>query len=354
MAPHIDLGTVWHNCVLVRNTKGELDHFHSDETAALIRKELASYKKYNTAYDKDEGNVWFDLDQQFCFGTAQYKSWSGTPNLPTKDHSFFKDRKSFIKWSRDYVSKALKDNHVFKKQPIIQDSEHVIGYPDFLEKYKNKSVMIVGGGPSADAVNWDNVETDYLWSINKFYLNEKVATKGVDLATIASHIDILNDTELQEYMKKYNTIVSFELERGHVSAEYEKFLEIANFAKLFPNQTTFFHTRYKSQPGVGMRLICYAIMLGCSDVYFVGVDGFTKSGPLHAFEKDKKNPGWYKKHGNELQKRQYIIFWDYLLNLKMKYDYNIYNLGEDNEHNISGAISKLVNPLSDEIKEAIR
>ncbi len=72
------------------------------------------------------------------------------------------------------------------------------------------------------------------------------------------------------------------------------------------------------------------------------------------FEKDKKNPGWYNKHGNELQKRQYIIFWDYLLNLKMKYDYNIYNLGEDNEHNISGAISKLVNPLSNEMKEAIK
>ena len=351
---HIDLGTVWHDCVLVRNNKGELDHFHSDETTDLIRKEVNGYKKENPSYDKDEGSIWFDLNEEFCFGTAQYKSWPGTSNLPTKDHSFFKDRKNFIRWGKDYVKQALRDNEVFKNQPIIQDSEFFIGYPDCLKKFHNKSIMIVGGGPSANTVNWENVKTDYLWSINKFYLNDKVANKGVDLATVASHIDILNDIELQEYMKKHKTIVSFELERGNVSGEYKKFLQMADFAKLFPNQTTFFHTRYKSQPGVGMRFICYAILLGCRDIHFVGVDGFTKKGPLHSFEEDKENPNWYNKYGNDFQKRQYIIFWDYLLSLKQRFNYNIYNLGEDNEHNISGAISKLVSPLPDYIKEAVK
>ena len=328
--PHVDLGTVWHDCVLVRNNKGELDHFHSDEKTDLIRKEVNSYKKENPSYDKDEGSIWFDLNEEFCFGTAQYKSWPGTSNLPTKDHSFFKDRKNFIRWGKDYVKQALKDNQVFKNQPIIQDCEFFIGYPDCLKKFHNKSIMIVGGGPSANTVNWENVKTDYLWSINKFYLNDKVANKGVDLATVASHIDILNDIELQEYMKKHKTIVSFELERGNVSGEYKKFLQMADFAKLFPNQTTFFHTRYKSQPGVGMRFI------------------------LHSFEEDKENPNWYNKYGNDFQKRQYIIFWDYLLSLKQRFNYNIYNLGEDNEHNISGAISKLVSPLPDYIKEAVK
>ena len=353
---HLELGTVWHDCVLVRTSEGELSSFKvlkPEGATQSMTEQLEKYKKENPRYGEDDGTIWYDLRHNFCFGSAQYKRWPGTSSLPSKDHSFFCNRDQFIDFGRDFIKRGLRESETFLKAPIVEDKEFFIGYPKFLEKFKDKSVMIVGGGPSANSVNWDNIDTDYLWSINKFYLNEKVASKGVDLATVASHIDILNDNLLKKYIENNDTIISFELERGNLTGEYNKYQELSKFSMMYPDQTTFFHTRYKSQPGVGMRFICYAILLGCKDIYFVGVDGFTKQGPLHSFEEDKENPNWYNKFGNDFQIRQYVIFWDYLMRLKERYDYNIYNLGEDNEANISGEISKLVSPLPEIIKEKL-
>ena len=349
-----ELGSVWYDCVLVRNSEGELEYYESDDITNLMRKQLQKYKKENPCFADDDGCIWYDLNNKFCFGSAQYKRWPGTSSLPTKDHSYSCNKDNFIDWSKGFITKAFRENEVFKNAPIMQNPDFFIGYPEFMEKFRDKTIMIVGGGPSANSVSWENLEFDYLWSINKFYLNEKVSNIGVDLATIASHIDVMKEKELKDYITKNDTIISFELERGNVDGDYTKYKEMSDFAKLFPNQTTFFHTRYKSQPGVGMRFICYAIMAGCKNIYFVGVDGFTPKGPLHSFEKDKENPNWYVKHGEEFQKRQFIIFWDYLLKLKQHFDYNIYNLGEEHPCNVSSEITKLVSPLPEHIKENIK
>jgi hypothetical protein len=349
-----NLGNVWHNCVLVRKSGKDIEYYESKETTKTILKRLNDYKSQNPNYDDDDGSVWYDLKNGFCFGSAQYKKWRGTDSLPSKDHSYFCNQKTFPAWSENFIRKAFRDNQVFSNEKIVSSSDYYFGMPDTLNKFKDKKIIIVGGGPSANAVNWDNIEYDYLWSINKFYLNDKLKNKKVDLATVASHIDILEEKELHEYIEENNTIISFELERGNVDGEYQKYIELAEFADKYPNQSTFFHTRYKSQPGVGMRMICYAIMLGCKEVYFVGVDGFTQKGPLHSFEKDKENPNWYVRFGEELQKRQFITFWDYLVKLRSKYDYNIYNLGEGFEYNVSSEITKQISPLPKEVKESIR
>ena len=345
-----ELGSVWYNCVLVRNSEGDLQWHETDDISNSLKEELKKYKKENPSYADDGGSIWYDLDNKFCFGSAQYKRWKGTDNLPRKDHSYSCNREDFHPWSQSLMTKILEKNEIFKNAPIQVNPDSIIGYPKFMEKFKDKTVMIVGGGPSSNSVNWDNLEFDYLWSINKFYLNEKVASRGVDLATIASHIDVLEEEELKDYITKNNTNISFELERD----TKPKFKEMAKFADLYPEQTTFFHTRYKSQPGVGMRFICYAIMAGCKNIYFVGVDGFTPKGPLHSFEEDKENPNWYTKYGEDFQKRQFITFWDYLLKLKQHFNYNIYNLGEDHECNVSSEITKLVSPLPEHIKEKIK
>ena len=347
------LGEEWYNCVMVYDAAAKQvlppgPSYHEEMT-----NKLEQYAKENP--HAQFGNIWYDTEENTCFGTEQYKRWRGTSDLPKKDHSFFTSKEDFIdgSWGTSYVKQALRDNDVLKNQTHINNEECIIGFPPSLEKYKGKSVMIVGGGPSANEIKWENVDTDFVWSINKFYLNDRVAKKKVDLATIASHIDLKKEDLLHEYIKNNDTMISFELERGNPTGEYEKFLEIADFASQYPDNTSFFHTRYKSQPGVGMRFLCYAILLGLKDIYFVGIDGFAPQGPLHSFEKDKENPNWYIKFGDRFQKRQYIIFWDYIMGLKKKYDYNIYNLGENHSVNISGEISKKICPLPKEVAEKI-
>ena len=109
-----ELGSVWYDCVLVKNSKGELEYYESDDVTNLMRKQLKKYKKENPCFADDDGCIWYDLNNKFCFGSAQYKRWPGTSNLPTKDHSYTCSKDNFIDWSKGFITKAFRENKVFK------------------------------------------------------------------------------------------------------------------------------------------------------------------------------------------------------------------------------------------------
>ena len=138
-----------------------------------------------------------------------------------------------------------------------------------------------------------------------------------------------------------------------------QFDKTKEFCHKFPDQTTFFHTRYRGQLGIGLRLIIYAIMCGFKDVYVVGLDGrapIEEDGKLlHAFETNKPIPNWYKRYGDSFQERQMIIFWEYIMQLKDEYNpnLNVYNLGEGAEHNVLSRLFAESYPLPQDIKEKI-
>ncbi len=121
---------------------------------------------------------------------------------------------------------------------------------------------------------------------------------------------------------------------------------------------SFFHTRYNSALGVGPRMIVFAAMLGFKNIYFVGLDGRDKKEKdghaLNAFEKNKSVPNWYKNYGDNFQERQFIIFWDYLTELSIQYDFNFYNLGQGTEHNVLSRLFAKDFPLPEEIVEKIK
>ena len=58
-------------------------------------------------------------------------------------------------------------------------------HPEF-EKYKGKTILLVGAGPTASEVNWEKMDLDYdyIWTCNNFHKNEKLSSLPVDMAML--------------------------------------------------------------------------------------------------------------------------------------------------------------------------
>lgn len=339
----MQLGTVWNNCVLIY-LNGELGGY-----APILSEEIESkwelYK--NTTPDCKHYNGWYDLESGICFSGAQFRgSYSGL------DYHFNDDRQTFLirKWGREFVRRRIDNIQTFKLQPLIFNDEYVLSKPPTLNQFSRKSVLIIGGGPNTKTVNWSNLKCDFIWSCNKFYRNGLIRQHQVDLVSLASNVKLLGNHKLESYLRQTPTLVAFEISKTNDVQAWES---VRLFVEKYQSRCSFFHLRYASLLGVGARLLLYAIFLGVKDIYFVGFDGMTKAGTRHSFERFKKNPSWYTQGGDHLQRRQFVIFWDYVLGLKVHYDFNLYNLGEGYAHNVSSDISQKVFPLTDRLKEQL-
>ncbi len=335
-----------------------------------IKSRSDQFREYiDTFPDAINQNVWYDFKNALFFSQAQYRFGPAG-----KDHHFLEKKDAFIKDKTWGVNSAIKlakffdliDDQTSKQTTQIYVNDEIIyGAHPNLQSVKDKSVLIVCGGPSASTVAWENLNYDQIWSCNQFFMNEKFATRKVDLVTVVAELFDFNNTEqFIKYIEDNNTLVSFELERGSWMTSDgrvgEEFKKTRDFCIKYKNSSTFFHTRYRGQLGVGLRLIVYAMMMGFKDIYIVGLDGrfeIEKNGNLlHAFETNKPIPNWYKKFGNDFQDRQMIIFWEYLMELKQNYhpNTNVYNLGQDSEYNVLARLFSDSYPLPDQIKEDIK
>ena len=78
-----------------------------------------------------------------------------------------------------------------------------------VSKYKNKKILIVGGGQSTLDTKWENLDYDYLWTCNDFYKEERVLSKDIDLYALAFTTD-LRDFTLIKKLRKSNTTIIYE------------------------------------------------------------------------------------------------------------------------------------------------
>ena len=213
--------------------------------------------------------------------------------------------------------------------------------------YQGKEILIIGGGPSTIDVKWENIKTDFIWSCNDFYLNNRLLKQDINLVSMGNLQDYNNQT-LSEYLDWHDTIIL--LEDNHVRPQ-----TISN------NQTFFNKYRQKIFRGsvdkeycgiVGppARLITLACELGATGVYFVGVDGFDKDlKNRHAFTNEEGLRGnaahnSYDKYYNSITGFFRRVYNDYGRNVKF------YNLGEASEaHNIPSFVSKELFPLDEKI-----
>ena len=303
--------------------------------------------------------IWYDLKDDLFFSIEHYRPvksiaigdgptrhsvlvpWGnvqvlpdGSPHANKKDHNFSCHENHF--YISEYGKKYIDTINILLRDDIKYDMTycHDIFIRDdkLRNKYKDSSLLIVGGGPSTSMVNFDNIEYDYMWTCNNFFKNDKLKQMKVDMAVFAPNIQLLDDKEFVDYVENSDTTICFETERGEHMKDW---LSMANFMKKYPDRYTIYGTRYRSNLGITTRQIIYAIYMGAKKLYITGLDGMSQRTNDHAFEKTKENVSWFQNYGEGFQNRQFISFWEYILKLKQKYNFEIYNLGEIYEENIS-------------------
>lgn len=144
---------------------------------------------------------------------------------------------------------------------------------DELNKFKDSHILILGGGPSVNEIDWHPLEYDYIWSMSHCFYNKKINSIGVDFMTIGCGVD-LEGKEFNEFINKFNPIIAFEL---HVKY-YRPGPKLINNLKLVHdcyrnNRKICYQTKWYSQLGTGARQLIFACELQPSKISFLGFDG---------------------------------------------------------------------------------
>jgi len=319
----------WNQCIKVYEA-GEFLDFDEAEHKISFDKVFIEFNAYSTRIGYEpEKTVWYDLIEEICFGPEQtfYKN--------PADFSFFCSEEVFLTekntfWGKEKMTTQF--SNIFGEQNFsYSECGQAFGSPSIdYNKYKGKSILVLGAGPSALKGGWkDKVEEcDFVWSCNN-YLNFYDLQKKIDLAFIGPTVEI-GEEFLSRISEDKTTIF---LEGGVTPYRDEK--SVKDLKEKIQNQLKWIHFRYFSKLGAAARLLVFANMVGAKNVYFVGLDG-DPTGQKHAFEKDKNLNKESSNLKYNLFRRQYVLLWEYIKN-NYPSTKNI-NLGEGHLSNLSTGI----------------
>ena len=210
-------------------------------------------------------------------------------------------------------------NNVFCNNEIIFSN-----FKKMIKKYKNKKIMIIGGGPSTNELlssKYREVfdEYDFLWSCNSFFLNPILKDVKMDMAMMMLDPD-LESQEFKSYCMTHKPLIGFELHKKWKEKKID-------YEDLFMMQTRFYGVLGSCQ-----RMLIFACFLRAKEVGFVGLDGLTsmKKG-VHSFkEKSVALKEMPSITDEEPFQYQYDVFWDYV-NSNFKKS-KLINYGYDNSY----------------------
>ena len=295
-------------------------------TEHMTNSMFSSWRNYiNQIHREPRRTVWYDTVENICFG--EEKDFYSNP----EEFSFFSRQEDFFSnklWGKNHVEQKFGN---FLGNEVRASEEYIIQENEGLDKFKDKTILIVGAGPSARDHDWEDAECDYVWSCTKFYLNEKIMNKNLALISIGGNVD-LKDEDFLKAIEKTGTLCGFECGVSPFKQPYE----MVEFKNKYEDKVFYFHSRYFSKLGAAARLICLASYLGAKEIKFVGFDGYPV-GQKHSFEDDKVHDEvWRTKKSPNLYRRQIILFWEYLSKFDIKYT----NLGEGHPNNASTEITR--------------
>lgn len=214
-----------------------------------------------------------------------------------------------------------------------------------IEDYKDKSILIIGGGTSTLEVQWENLKYDCVWTCNEFFMNNRVAKQDIDLYMLGYTVD-LTDKRLVKKLKGSKTKVFFEPThyRGKQrTSEYVDFIK-ATGKDVFQMEVPYFEDSWEDQiarkAGAAFRLIQLALMTEAKNIYFVGFDGFNKEFTnKHAFTQHVGLKDTDTRRNWE--KDYYLVFLNAFRYLTTFPNHRkLQNLGEGLDFNIGTQISK--------------
>ncbi len=286
-------------------------------------------------------NVWYDTIAPKCIGADDtYEN-----SLVANEASFLTDREKFLnhsRWGLPHVYDHYRT--ILTGAPFnLYDDGYYENIPD-LAKYKDKTILVVGGGPTTNLVDWESHPHDYLWTCNHFFLSPKFKDIESSLIYVNNEINP-HDERFQSYVQRHHPLVGLDtsISRQEVQLQTLKNLGCNTFV---------FSQRIFLTSGTLPKLIAFGTLLQAKEICFVGMDGWSRaqldsfdSGD-HAFEKGKYLRT-SKNFDFDFQRREFVVYWDYLLNFS-KSTTHYQNLGEPHDRCIHGETTKKLFPLRQE------
>lgn len=323
----------WLDCLKIYDAKRKVICEPIDTSVEKMYEEFVKRIGHTPEY-----NVWYDTVSPKIFSADDTYLNSPIPN----EASFLDSRVNFLsneKYGLESLNKFSR--HLGTKQQINIDPDGFYQAIPELYKYKDSTILVVGGGPSTSCCDWENEQRDFTWSCNHFYKNDKLLNCKVDMFYVnaETHMGI---SELNAYVKKNDTICAMDTSISRPESLVQSFMNE-------DCKTMFFNLRLFLTSGAAPKMVALASLLGAKEVKVVGMDGWTAeqiknlhAGP-HAFEKNKK----LKISANytfDFQRRETVVFWDYYLNFQ---ENNVIykNIGESYPDNMSSQISKKMFPI---------
>ncbi len=195
-------------------------------------------------------------------------------------------------------------------------------------EFANKRLLVIGGGPTTDAFDWDPANYDGIITCNHFFLHPRLNNLKVDLAAISPEVDVTRP-EFIEYYRRYDT--KFLINNHDVKDHVVDVLHNVD-----PSRLTIMENRFRVKIGQGPHLIILATFFNPLSIDFIGIDGYppgTKIGDdaCHTFEKGKRASG--TRHSYQTYVDQFGQLWQYLSEVGKHITYR--NLGYGHPYNVS-------------------
>ena len=92
------------------------------------------------------------------------KTWE---NCNDRTAAFFVSEACKFKSSARGLSWLKKQD--LKNSPFKQVGDYLLEDLNQFDKFKNSKILVVGGGPSSNEIDWDADDYDYIFSCNHFY-----------------------------------------------------------------------------------------------------------------------------------------------------------------------------------------
>lgn len=198
------------------------------------------------------------------------------------------------------------DRYLPWANPIIQTSEIIYSNRDFLKKYKDSNILIIGGGASTLSFDWSKnfEEFDFIWSCNHYFQCWKLYDIRVDLVMIMPGVNLCNLQFLNK-INKDNTLCGFEVHDKWMDGRLNNFYD--------KNKMFFSMSKMFSILGIGSRMVILAAELGVRKISFIGFDGYYNN--IHAFEKNKKKwpSGINDSNAKAIYTKEYDELWNYMI-----------------------------------------
>ena len=264
----------------------------------------------------------------------------------------------------DTFKNLTNKGEIFETENIL--SSPLISFTDknnYHQSVNGKSVLVVGGGPTSMLYDWSNLEYDHIWTLNSFYQNDTYKNIAFDLIHIGSLVDT-NDKNLIEYLDDVGHKAQLYYELAFYHGAKKDRLYSSGILERYKERSNYYVTEFRGRIGGAPRLVLLAAFMGASNVYFTGIDGYTKDNRrLHSFWKGALDevrtdiPAQAKEHGGDAAHtyNESAIDFKKYLNLLNKINKDIgttfYNLGEGHEANMIGDLYRDMLPLPSKLKQ---